>query len=370
MTVAPASTTTTWPAAESSWDGTIDRLPANRPLSQGERMREWLHLFRECREAAEILARTSFVPKDMMGKPAEIATSMLKGWELGLDPLDALASIYVVHGRVGFYAEFMRRRMIQAGHVFRVVESNDSRCIVEGTRCDNGETHRAVFTAEQAKRAKIDIAAYPAEKLVARATSRLVKQAFPDVLSGSLIVEDLLDGITVVESERVDAPAAQVAATPAVQRKPRAPRAAKAQPAATRPAASGVLDDLLDDPAPPPAEARPVPDEPAVAGEPEGPPSQAQNRKMHALFRDAEISDRDDRLALTSEIVGFTIRSSSELTKSDATKVIDTMELWASTPDETGTVPADALIVRANDVLNAAALREAETNESATNEED
>jgi hypothetical protein len=303
------------------WDGTVERLPATQRQSQGERMREWLHLFNECRQAAEILARTSFVPKDMIGKPAEIATAMLKGWELGLDPLDALASIYVVHGRVGFYAEFMRRRMIQAGHMFRIVETNDSRCVVEGTRSDNGETHRAAFTAEQAKRAKIDIASYPAEKLVARATSRLVKQAFPDVLSGSLIVEDLLDGMIMVDSERVDAPDS-IETQAASVRRTRATRTPKA--AAPRPAPV-IADDLLDDPIEQPSEIRSEPDTSQVT-EPEEPPSQAQNRKMHALFRDAGITDRDDRLTLTSELLGFTINSSSAMTKSDANKVIDALE--------------------------------------------
>ena len=327
------------------WDGTVERFPVNQQPSQGERMREWLHLFTECRAAAEVLSRTSFVPKDMMGKPAEIATAMLKGWELGLDPLDALASIYVVHGRVGFYAEFMRRRMIQAGHVFRIVESTDSRCVVEGTRVDNGETHRAAFTADQAKRAKIDIASYPAEKLVARATSRLVKQAFPDVLSGSLIVEDLLDGMITVDSERVDAPEGIEAQAAGVRRTraARTPRVA----AAPRPAPV-IADDLLDDPIEEPSETRPKPETSPVDRDDavlEEPPSQAQNRKMHALFRDAGVTDRDDRLILTSELLGFRIDSSSAMTKSDANRVIDALE------------NADDLGALCTDLLNRAVLR-------------
>lgn len=326
-----------WPAAD--WDGTVDRLPINRPISQGERMREWLELFKECREAAEVLARTSFVPKDMMGKPAEIATSMLKGWELGLDPLDALASIYVVHGRVGFYAEFMRRRMIQAGHVFRVVESNDSRCIVEGTRADNGETHRAVFTAEQAKRAKIDIQAYPAEKLVARATSRLVKQAFPDVLSGSLIVEDLLDGIVSVESQRLDVIDSEGAgaAASAVQRK-RQPRAVKARTAQTPAPAAPDVDDLLDDA---PAEAPQPAAEPEPAVEPEqsdgdeadagDPPlTRPQLQKLSILRQREGYADdeqgRADWFNWVAVNVGREVSTNKDLTKAEASVLIDVLE--------------------------------------------
>lgn len=328
-----------WPSSDWGEAGTLERLPA-KPQSQGERMREWLHLFKECREAAEILARTSFVPKDMMGKPAEIATAMLKGWELGLDPLDALASIYVVHGRVGFYAEFMRRRMIQAGHVFRVVESTDNRCVVEGSRADNGETHRAVFTAEQAKRAKIDIQSYPAEKLVARATSRLVKQAFPDVLSGSLIVEDLLDGIVTVESERVDAAPAESAP---VQRR-RQPRAVKA---AAKPApAPAVDDDLLDDPAPVDetethaAEDRPEPENPQTDEAQQtdlldDPPAdegitKPQLQKLSILRQREGYADTDDGradwFAWVQVNIGRLVGSNKDLTKAEASVLIDVLE--------------------------------------------
>ena len=346
-----ATRTDSWPAGTGAWDGTLERLPANQPLSQGERMREWLHLFKECREAAEILSRTSFVPKEMQGKPAEAAVSMMKGWELGLDPLDALASIFVVHGRVGFYAEFMRRRVIQAGHTFRVVESTDSRCVVEGTRSETGETHRAAFSKEQASRAKIDIQAYPADKLLARATSRLVKQAFPDVLSGSLIVEDLLDGLVSVDSQRVDVvdgdsgPAPEA---PAVQRK-RQPRAVKPKAKAPAPGPAEI-DDLLDDPEPEPvAEVeQPAPTEPEpvtvpeqsdllddetspAPADPDDPPlTKPQLQKLSILRQREGYADdpqgRADWFNWVAVNIGRQIASNKDLTKAEASVLIDVLE--------------------------------------------
>ncbi|MDM2382279.1 Uncharacterised protein [Mycobacteroides abscessus subsp. abscessus] len=326
-----ATRPSTWPPAP-GWDGTIERHPATVQPTQAERMREWLHLFKECREAAEVLAKTSFVPKDMMGKPAEIAASMLKGWELGLDPLDALASIYVVHGRVGFYAEFMRRRIIQAGHTFRVVESTDSRCIVEGTRQDNGETHRAGFTADQAKRAKIDIAAYPAEKLVARATSRLCKQAFPDVLSGSLIIEDLLDGLISVESERLDAPAQETAEAPALQRRTRTARRAPAPKIEPTPAPATDLDEFPAEPEPEPetqsapAEPEPVEAEPETENAAEQGITDSQLKKLHVLFSKHGLNERQAGLDWLTAATEREITSSKDLTKREAMKVIDMLE--------------------------------------------
>lgn len=331
-----ATRSSAWPPA-AGWDGTIERHPATVQPTQAERMREWLHLFKECREAAEVLAKTSFVPKDMMGKPAEIAASMLKGWELGLDPLDALASIYVVHGRVGFYAEFMRRRIIQAGHTFRVVESTDSRCIVEGTRQDNGETHRAGFTAEQAKRAKIDIAAYPAEKLVARATSRLCKQAFPDVLSGSLIVEDLLDGMVSVESERLDAPGQETAEAPAIQRRTRATRKAptvKAEPASSPAADLDEFPSAAPDPEPErepepetvPMESATAQEEPETENADEPGITDPQLKKLHVLFGKHGLNERQAGLDWLTAATRREIASSKDLTKHEAIKVIDMLE--------------------------------------------
>lgn len=331
-----ATRTAPWPAESvATWDGTLERHPAVTTPTQGERMREWLHLFKECREAAEILSRTSFVPKEMQGKPAEAAVSMMKGWELGLDPLDALASIFVVHGRVGFYAEFMRRRVIQAGHTFRVVESTDNRSVVEGTRADTGETHKAAFTKEQAVRAKIDIAAYPADKLLARATSRLVKQAFPDVLSGSLIVEDLLDGLVSVESERVDAPVQEIAEAPALQRRARSPRKAPApKPAAPAPAPAADLDEFpaaATDPAP---ETQTAPVEPEPEPTEEGPGNTAdepgitdpQLKKLHVLFGKHGLNERQAGLDWLTAATGHEISSSKDLTKHEAIRVIDMLE--------------------------------------------
>lgn len=351
MTELATRPTTTWPAAD--WDaGTIERLPANGPVSQGERMREWLYLFKECREAAEILSRTSFVPKEMQGKPAEAAVSMMKGWELGLDPLDALASIFVVHGRVGFYAEFMRRRVIQAGHTFRVIESTDARCVVEGTRKETGETHRAVFTAEQAKRAKIDILAYPTEKLVARATSRLVKQAFPDVLSGSLIVEDLLDGAVSVDSARVDLIDAEqpkaVATTAQRRRQPRAVKTQTAPAAGPRPAGDDI-DDLLDgpaDPEPVASESRPEP-EPAQVNDtvemddPAGDPAitKPQLQKLSILRQREKYDDTDEGRAdwfqWVQLNVGRMVASNKDLTKAEASVLIDVLESAETTTPAT-----------------------------------
>lgn len=325
--------------------------------TRSERMQDWLDLFMKTAEVAEVLARTSFVPAGMQGKPAEVAASMMKGFELGMDPLDALANMFVVKGKVGFYAEFMRRRIIKAGHEFYVTDATDSRAVVKGRRRDGdreAEWQQASFSAEQAKKAGIDLGGYPADKLVARATSRLCRRAFPDVLSGAEIVEDIIDGIvetSIVESDRPDVeerPALQRRRQPKRQPPASRPQAAAAGPPPASSVADGIDEFPGDEPAAPPAPAA------DSEGDPDRPASTAQNRKMHAQFRDINVTERDERLLVSSAILGFTLDSSAALTVAEASKIIDTLQNWLDGHDGNGNAVTVEDQVR--EILNTAAL--------------
>jgi hypothetical protein len=302
------------------------------PQARGIDLKHWAEEFADVYRVSEALSKTPFVPREMMGKTADVAAAIMRGRELGLDPFDALGSIYIVHGRVGYYAEFMRRRIIQAGHKFRVVENTDSRCVLEGIRKGDTEATRATFTAEQAKRAKINLGDYPADKLLARATSRLCRQVFPDVLAGSVIAEDLIDGLIPTAD---DEPVAAEPAAGAIQRK-RVARPAKAAstqpPDAPRKAAEpdDELAELLDDePLAPPVLVvveDVVPDDEPVEAEPVHFVTPAQLKKLSIQLREAGFDTQESRHGFVSAAVERTIGSANELTKDEATKVIDILE--------------------------------------------
>ncbi len=55
-------------------------------------------------------------------------------------------------------------------------------------------------------------------------------------------------------------------------------------------------------------------------------PSSAQHRRMHALWRQAGITDRADRLALTGRAIGRRIESSNDMTDKEAFRVLDYMQ--------------------------------------------
>ena len=203
---------------------------------QFERMGKWLALFMDTAKVAQVLARTQFVPEPMRGQPENIAAAMMKSLELGIDPLDGLANLHVVKGKIGFSAEFMRRRILEAGHELVIDESTDDRCKIRGRRAGTTEWQTATFTADQARKAKIMLGDYPADKLVARASSRLCRRVFPDVLAGANIIDDEDDEPT--------------SAGATVQRK-RQPRKVTTEPVPTpepaAPPAPSPVDDLLND---------------------------------------------------------------------------------------------------------------------------
>lgn len=301
---------------------TANQLAETTTMTRGERSREWLALFFETAKAAEILAGTDFVPASMKGKPAQVAASMMKGYELDIDPLDALGNIYSVHGRIGFYAEFMRRRILQAGHELRIVESSDTRVVMEGRRRGSDEWQRASFTAAQAKNAKIDLGGYPEDKLVARATSRLCKRVFPDVLSGAAIVEDLLDEpdpqpLRVV-AERAEEPTEPVQAVVAQRRRqPRKTPARSVQPRPAEPADAGEEPDLPGDE---PAE------KPSRAGD--QPCTREQQTKLNILLEGEEAigKDRGKKLEYLAAQFGRPFDSSKDLTLHEASQLIEFLE--------------------------------------------
>lgn len=309
-------------------------LPATAaPVGRNIDLKRWAEEFADVYRVSEALAKTPFVPREMMGKTADVAAAIMRGRELGLDPFDALGSIYIVHGRVGYYAEFMRRRIIQAGHQFRVVENTDNRCIVEGTRREGGEPTRATFTAEQAKRAKINLGDYPADKLLARATSRLCRQVFPDVLAGSVIAEDLIDGLIPTGDEPAADPPAPTAAVARKRPAKAAPQAASTQPPTAAPKTSqpdDELAELLGDDDPAPVEEIPPPDtEPVEAEVVEDAPdlvTPAQLKKLSILLREAGFDTPESKHGFTSAAINREITSAKELTKDEATKVIDILE--------------------------------------------
>src|SRR5882672_10810606 len=238
----------------------IERYEAPAQVVPTAGVDSWVPVLAAVGDLAAKIAGTDFVPDAMRGKPAAVAAAILTGREMGIGPMQALQSIHIIKGKPGQAAQLMRALVLTAGHSIRTVEANDTRCVVEGRRSGEDEWERVTFTADQARKAKIDLGGYPEDKLYARATSRLCRRKFADVLGGMpYSAEELRDGdIDLVEPgptpsalEPPEEPKRRTAQRKTVTRPPPAAphTAAEPQPEDTGPPLPG--EDGYDDNEPP-----------------------------------------------------------------------------------------------------------------------
>jgi protein-disulfide isomerase-like protein with CxxC motif len=295
----------------------------------------WIAVVGDVAKLASHISDTAFVPDALRGNAAAVAAAILSGREAGVGPMASLQNINIIKGKPGQSALLMRQLALAAGHHIRYVETTDSRCVVEGRRRDEGTWERVVFTADQARRARIDLGGYPEDKLVARATARLCRRLFADAIGGTpYTVEELEDG---VDDEVIDLTAPAPTAVEPPRRTAQRRTTPKTRPAA---AAHSIA---------PPPPADPTPDEnlPPLPGEPgfDGnvevtviphlpPITDPQMRKMQTVFTKHGIRARGDRLLTASQLAGRDLDSAKDLTAAEASVVIDTLERIAAVAGE------------------------------------
>lgn len=258
----------------------------------------WVGVLGHVGTLARSIADTDFVPKAMRGSPAAVAAAILTGRELGVEPMNSLAHLHVIQGKVGMSAQLMRQLIQRSGHELRYVETTETRCVMEGRRRGTQEWTRVSFTADQAKLAKIDLGAYKEDKLVARATSRLARRLFADCLGGvPYLAEELADGV----ADDAPAPSAAPAAAPAPARRTAQRR--------TRPA--------------PVAPAEPALPEPEPAAESVDMASGPQMTALAAAMSGLGYRSRGEQHQLVARLLGRPIGSAKDITAQEAHGLLD-----------------------------------------------
>jgi hypothetical protein len=299
---------------------------------------DWAEEMAAAARIARGVAATPFCPDNMRvvhqgetdlgATTAVIAAALLTGKEVGLEPMAALRSIYIVNGTPAMYAVAARALLIARGHAIEVVESTNTRCQMRGRR--RGSDHwqePVVWDIDRAKALGIaqrpNWRTQPKSMLIARATGECVRLTAPEVLLGlPYLAEELedagMDGV---------APAGNTDAT--------APGPPPAKRTARRRDRPGQATPPAGSPSPEPTKASPLGDEPPLdegtgLGAPEDVPrptagqpllSTAQSRALHAGFRDLGM-DRDEALANASAWIGHDITTTNELTRDEATTCI------------------------------------------------
>jgi RecT family len=164
-----------------------------------------LPYIREYVKLANTIMLTEMVPKAFQGRYDAITAAFMRGYELGLGPMQALDSFNVIEGKVGLSAEAMRALIMQAGHLF-VLSEGEGYAEVTARRKDWPADMTTVYRydmedAEKAQLLRVPQSGRkggwqknPRAMLAARATSGAARAYFADVLAGmSYTPEEIRD---------------------------------------------------------------------------------------------------------------------------------------------------------------------------------
>lgn len=288
-------------------------------------LHEWAQSAQAAYDVAQRLVTTSFVPEAFRGKPHEATAAILAGDEVGLSPMAAMRSFDIIQGTAAPRAMTLRAIVQSQGHEVRVVESTASRCVVAGRRHGSGPEQQSVWTLERAKQLKLtgkpNWQNQPQAMLLARATSELCRMIASDAILGvPYAVEELSDG-EMPDSEPTQP---QTSATPPPRRT--AQRRNQPRTAPKQPAQAQAEPQEDSEPSGPPLPGEEGFEEEPAAETASPPITRAQTTKLHAIFSEAGISSRDTKLAISAHIIGRELQSSSDLTKDEASTLIDTLE--------------------------------------------
>lgn len=141
----------------------------------------------ETMSLAEAFARSGFF-KDASDS-SKAVVKILAGRELGIPPVAAMTSIYIVEGKVSLSANLLASLVKRHPlYDYHVDEQTAERCEITFYE-DGAELGQSIFTMEDAKLAgvsgKFNWTHYPRNMLFARAMSNGVKWFCPDVTSGA-----------------------------------------------------------------------------------------------------------------------------------------------------------------------------------------
>ena len=170
------------------------------------------------------IAPSTIIPTAYRGNAANAFVAAETGAALGLEPLQALASIAVINGRATLSADLMAAVIRRAGHTLRIVENNHESVTATLIRADD-KTFKFEVTWDKDKAVKAGLwgqkgpwSQYPAQMLRARAITEVARQGASEVLMGMIYSpEDF--GATIADT-------GEVVETPIANNTPAKPTAA------------------------------------------------------------------------------------------------------------------------------------------------
>lgn len=317
----------------------------------------WVAVAGDVFKLAGAIAQTEFVPRSLRGSEPATAAAILYGREVGLPPMTALTQVHVIEGRPSISAEGQRALVFAAGHDLQIIQSDGGVCRLRGRRRGWEAWTTVEWTIDTARAAGLlgkkgsAWGSYPRAMLLARATTELCRMIFPDVIRGFRGLEEARD-LAGEYDDTEQTPEAPTTSSGTVQRKRRPTRKAPAaQPMPEPQTRPTTVDVPVAAPSPEPPQAPPVPHPVSVpdAGEDPAPgehhqrdekpddveaaPELATKAQIRLVMGNLSGIDKDlttdeqrpVRLAVIGTLAGHPIESAADLTKWEASRVIDTL---------------------------------------------
>nr|DAX61960.1 MAG TPA: RecT protein [Caudoviricetes sp.] len=179
-------------------------------------------------ERADYIARlapSTILPVAYRGNAANAFVAAETGAALGLEPLQALASIAVINGRAALSSDLMAAVIRRAGHTLRIVENSPESVTATLIRADDKKFEFTV-TWDKDKAIKAGLwgqrgpwSQYPTQMLRARAITEVARQGASEALMGMIYSPEdfgatIADTGEVIEAEIVDDTPAKPAPAP------------------------------------------------------------------------------------------------------------------------------------------------------------
>ena len=181
------------------------------------------------------IAPSTIIPTAYRGNPANAFVAAETGAALGLEPLQALASIAVINGKATLSSDLMAAVIRRSGHTLRVVENNPESVTATLIRADD-RSFKFQVTWDKDKAVKAGLwgqrgpwSQYPAQMLRARAITEVARQGASEVLMGMIYSPEDFNATITDTGEVVE--------TPIANNTPAKPTAAPQNPA-TQPTAA------------------------------------------------------------------------------------------------------------------------------------
>ena len=154
--------------------------------------------FEQALTFSKYLSNSDMVPKDFKGKPENCLIAMQWGYELGMQPLQAIQNIAVINGRPAMWGDAVIA-LVRSSPLCEYVQESDDGNTASCRVKRRGEPEQVrTFSADDARSAGLSgkqgpWTQYPKRMRQMRARAFALRDVFPDVLRGMPVAEEVMD---------------------------------------------------------------------------------------------------------------------------------------------------------------------------------